>query len=94
MPRFIYILFILPWQKDLFVRTKLVLRLIWAFLFATFAAIFSQLIPPVFGEASFIIRVLLTLAAAGIGYVVFPPVASSIRVITQTSVKEPKYQWN
>lgn len=67
-------------------RLKLILRLIWAFIIATFAAIYSQLIPPIFGENGFIIRVLLTIAAAGIGYVVFPPIANSIRVITMTMV--------
>lgn len=67
-------------------RLKLVLRLILAFLFATLAAIFSQLIPPFLGEASFIIRVLLTLAAGGIGYLVFPSVARSVRIITMTSL--------
>ena len=67
-------------------RLKLILRLIWAFIIATFAAIYSQLIPPVFGENAFIIRALLTLAAAGIGYVIFPPIARSIKVITMTMV--------
>lgn len=66
-------------------RTKLILRLILAFLFATLAAIYSQLIPPFFGEASFIIRVLLTLAAGGIGYIAFPPIARSIRIIAMTT---------
>lgn len=63
-------------------RLRLILRLILAFTFATFAAIYSQLIPPIFGEKSFIIRVLLTLAAALLGYIVFPPIAKSIIVIT------------
>ncbi|MDO8573543.1 MAG: TRAM domain-containing protein [Candidatus Daviesbacteria bacterium] len=67
-------------------RLRLVLRLVLAFLFATFAAIFSQLIPPFLGEASFVIRVLLTLAAGGLGYMVFPPVARSVRIITMTSL--------
>lgn len=67
-------------------RLKLVLRLIWAFLFATFAAIYSQLIPPFLGEASFTVRVLLTLASGGLGYLVFPSVAKSIRIITLTSL--------
>jgi len=67
------------------VRLKLVLRLILAFLFATFAAIYSQLIPPLPGEVSFTIRVLLTLAAGGIGYVVFPPIARSVRVAVMTT---------
>ncbi len=66
-------------------RIQLVLRLILALLFAISAAIFSQLIPPFLGEASFIIRVLLTLAAAGIGYLLFPQVARSVRVITLTT---------
>lgn len=65
---------------------RLILRLILAFIFATFAAIYSQLIPPVFGESAFIIRALLTLASAGVGYVVFPPIARSVRVITMTMV--------
>lgn len=66
-------------------RLKLVLRLILAFTFATFAAIYSQLIPPIIGEASFLIRVLLTLAAGGIGYILFPSVARSVRVISLTT---------
>lgn len=66
-------------------RPVVILRLILAFLFATFAAIFSQLIPPLSGEVSFVIRVLLTLAAGGIGYMVFPSVARSTRVITMTT---------
>lgn len=67
-------------------RLRLILRLVWAFIIATFAAIYSQLIPPLFGESAFIIRVLLTLAAAGLGYVIFPPIARSIKVITMTMV--------
>jgi len=67
------------------VRTKLFLRLILAFLFATFAAIYSQLIPPIVGSDAFIIRVLLTSAAGGLGYMVFPSVARSVRVITITT---------
>ena len=66
-------------------RLRFVLRLIVAFIFATFAAIYSQLIPPLSGENAFVIRVLLTLAAAGIGYVVFPKLARSVRIITMTA---------
>lgn len=66
-------------------RLRTILRLIWAFTFATFAAIFSQLIPPVPGTDLPIIRVLLTLATAGIGYVTFPKVAHSIRIIILTT---------
>lgn len=66
-------------------RVRLVIRLILAFLFATFAAIYSQLIPPVLGENSFIIRALLTLVAGGIGYLVFPMIAKSVVRVTMTS---------
>lgn len=66
-------------------RLRLIFRLILAFTFATFAAIYSQLIPPIIGEASFLIRVLLTLAAGGIGYILFPSVARSVRVISLTT---------
>lgn len=66
-------------------RTQLVIRLILAFLFATLAAIYSQLIPPFFGENSFIIRALLTMAMGGLGYVVFPPIAKSVVRITMTT---------
>lgn len=66
-------------------RTKLVLRLILAFTFATLAAIYSQLIPPVSGATAFIIRALLTVVAGGVGYLVFPSVARSVRIITMTT---------
>lgn len=66
-------------------RLRFIFRLILAFLFATLAAIYSQLIPPFLGDASFIMRILLTLAAAGLGYLVFPSVARSVRVVTMTT---------
>ncbi len=66
-------------------RLRIVFRLILAFLFATFAAIYSQLIPSFIGDF-FIIRLLLTLAAGGLGYMVYPSVSRSIRVITMTSL--------
>lgn len=66
-------------------RLRLVLQFILAFIFATLAAIFSQLIPPIPGTDLPIIRVLLTLAAAGVGYVVFPKIAYSVRIITLTT---------
>lgn len=67
-------------------RLRLILRLIWAFLFATFAAIYSQLIPPILGFNTFIIRVLLTLIAAVVGYVAFPKVAKSVKIISISSL--------
>lgn len=66
-------------------RRVLIFRLILAFIFATLAAIYSQLIPPILGQDAFIIRVLLTLAAGGIGYVVFPSIARWVRVISLTT---------
>lgn len=66
-------------------RIKLILRLILALIFATNIAIFSQLIPPFAGVNPFVIRVLLTLLAAFVGFAIFPEVARYIRVITSTS---------
>lgn len=66
-------------------RLRFIFRLILAFLFATLAAIYSQLIPPFLGDASFIMRILLTLAAAGFGYLIFPSVARSVRIVTMTT---------
>lgn len=66
-------------------RTQFVLRLVLALLFAISAAIFSQLIPPLPGGVSFTVRTLLTLAAGGIGFVVFPEIARSVRIIIMTT---------
>ncbi len=66
-------------------RLQLVLRLVLALLFAISAAIFSQLIPPLPGGVSFTIRALLTLAAGGIGFIIFPEIARSVRIITMTT---------
>lgn len=66
-------------------RIKFVLRLVVAFIFATFAAIYSQLIPPIQEGNAFAVRVLLTLTAGGVGYVVFPDIARSLRILTVTT---------
>lgn len=66
-------------------RLRLILRLILAFLFATFAAIYSQLIPPIIGEDAFILRVLVTVIAGGIGYISFPSISRWVKVITTTT---------
>lgn len=63
-------------------RSNLVLRLVLAFIFATFAVIFSQLIPELPGINSFAIKALLTIAIALVGYIVFPNIAYSIRAVT------------
>lgn len=64
-------------------RLRLIFRLILVVVFATLAAIFSQLIPPIGGNL-FLVRVVVTVIFAWIGYVVFPDVARYVRVITLT----------
>lgn len=66
-------------------RIKLVLRLISALIFATFAAIFSQVIPPIPKTDPQIVRLVLTLISAWIGFVLFPDIARYIRVVTITT---------
>lgn len=65
-------------------RLRIILRLILVLIFATVAAIFSQLIPPWTGANPFLVRVIVTLLAGWVGYIVFPDVARSVRVITLT----------
>lgn len=65
-------------------RVKVVLRLILALIFATVAAIFSQLIPPWVGINPFLIRAVVTLVAGWIGFAVYGDVAKYVRVITVT----------
>lgn len=64
-------------------RLNLILRLIWALVLATIAAIFTQLIPAL-TDSLLIIRVLLTLLSALIGFLVFPKIAKNI---SDTTVK-------
>lgn len=66
------------------VRLKFVLRAILALTFATIAAIFSQLIPPIGGTNPFLIRALVTILAGWVGFIVFSDVARSVRVISLT----------
>lgn len=66
-------------------RVQLVLRLILAFLFATFAVIFSALIPPFGGINPILIKIVVTATAAWIGFLIFPNVSLAVRVIFQTS---------
>ncbi len=67
-------------------RIKIVLRLILALIFAALAAIFAQLIPPFEGANGFIVKGLLTVLAALIGYAIFPDIAKPIRIVTLTTV--------
>lgn len=65
-------------------RLKLVLRLILALIFATFAVIFSDLIPQVGLANPTLVKVAVTVLAAWIGFIVFPDVARSVRILTLT----------
>lgn len=67
-------------------RLKLVARLILALIFATVAAIFSQLIPPFAGLETFVVRALVTLIAAAVGFAIFPDILRPIRVTTLATV--------
>lgn len=62
-------------------RLNLILRLIWALVLATLAAIFTQLIPGL-NDSLLIIRVLLTILAALVGFLVFPKIAENISKTT------------
>lgn len=59
-------------------RTKLILRLILAFVFAGSAVLFSELLPPVRGINTFVLRGFLTLLAGLVGFLIFPDVASKV----------------
>lgn len=56
--------------------TKLILRLVLAIVFATFAIIFSELIPPIGSINLFLIRALVTFLAGILGFAVFPELAT------------------
>lgn len=61
---------------------KLVLRLILAVVFGTIAVIYSELLPPLQGMNPLVVKVLVTVAASGVGFLVFPDIASKITSIT------------
>lgn len=63
-------------------RNLLILRLILAFIFATFAVIFTALIPPEAGVDSVITKVVITLIAGVIGFAIFPDIAQRVRALT------------
>lgn len=66
-------------------RLIFVLRLISALIFASFAALFALLIPPIPGVESSTVRILLTIVAALVGFLVFPDIANNISRITLTT---------
>ncbi|TSC66721.1 MAG: Uncharacterized protein CEO21_88 [Microgenomates group bacterium Gr01-1014_80] len=59
-----------------------VLRLIVAIVFAIVAVIFSELIPPLEGINPFTLKILVTIAAALLGFLVFPDLAARITRMT------------
>lgn len=63
-------------------QVKLVLRLIMAVVFAVTAVIFSELIPPLEGINQVVLRTLVTLFSAGIGFILFPEIATKVSVTT------------
>lgn len=63
-------------------RIKLILRFIVALIFATFAAIFAELIPPIPGTDPFLIKALITLLVGGIGFALFPDISRYTRFIS------------
>lgn len=65
-------------------RLNTVLRLILALIFATFAIIFSELIPPIGNTNPLILRVALTLFAAWAGFVTFPNLSKWVRSVSLT----------
>lgn len=65
-------------------RLRFILRLILAIIFAAFAAIFAQLIPPIPGTEPGLIRILLTIISALVGFLIFPDLARRITVATLT----------
>lgn len=64
------------------VRIRLILRLILALTFATIALIYTELIPPISGTNTFLVRTFFTIIAAGVGFVIFPDLAKNISKIT------------
>ncbi len=65
-------------------RTRLILRLILALIFATVAAIFSDLIPEIPRTNTLLVKVFATAIAAWVGFLIFPDVARHVRVISLT----------
>lgn len=65
-------------------RLRLVLRIILVVFFATLAVIFSQLIPPLKQTNLFVVRVVLTILAGWVGFIIFPTVARQVRLISLT----------
>lgn len=65
-------------------RLRLILRLILALIFATLAVIFSDLIPPIGGTNTLLVKVFATALSAWIGFLIFPDVARYVKTFSQT----------
>ena len=65
-------------------RIKIVLRLVLALVFGTLAVIYSELIPPIAGTNPLLVKVIVTLISAAVGFLVFPDLAKSITFTTMT----------
>lgn len=57
---------------------KIILRIIFAVVFATLAIIYSELIPSLEGTPTLAVRIFVTVIAALVGFLVFPDIASKI----------------
>lgn len=71
-------------ERSYFVRIKIILRLILALIFGTLAVIYSQLIPPIAGADPLLIRFLVTLVSALVGFLVFPDIARRVTLTTMS----------
>lgn len=65
-------------------RLMFILRLILALTFATIAVIFSDLIPEIPGTNTLLVKVLATVLAAWIGFLIFSDVARSVKTFSIT----------
>lgn len=65
---------------------RLVLRLVVAIVFATVAAIFSLLIPPLEGTDPLAVKMVITLSAAVVGYILFSDIATTATKVTLSAL--------
>lgn len=61
---------------------KLVLRLILAVVFATLAIIYSELLPPIDGANTFLLRASITILSGIVGFAIFPELAARVTTTT------------
>lgn len=61
---------------------KLILRLILAVAFATLAIIYSELLPPINGLNSFLLKTVITILIGLLGFAIFPELATRVTTAT------------